>query len=218
MLQVPTLAAVARGDAGTDPNAPNKRQRYDEQSSAVPHGATRRPSAGPLNWTGYRTEDPYADSKAWGHYYSDPGRGYPGGMYSDPRYNTQHLHHRPIPTDHMGAQAPMYSPPRVRSGRGKVRVTGSTRSPPSSSPVTTPPAPSRSSFPVSNRGKGRKTPVANKSSGALSPATTPVQVALEEAQRIGRSVKGVAIAVSRKTKRKLPLARNSDAQVGASTA
>ena len=222
MLQVPTLA---KSDANLA--NPNKRPRYEEQSSAVPHGAARRPSPSPQNWSGYRAEDPYGDAKAWGHFYGEPNRMYPGAMYNDPRFGAHHLHQRPMS---MGAIAPPgYSsppppppPPQVRSGRGAMRVSGLTRSPPSSSPVNTPLA--RSSFPVSNRGKSRKAPVCrtpipsaetNNTSPneTLSPLAPPV--GLEEAQRIGNSVKGVAIAISRKTKRKLPLARNAEKEENA---
>ena len=207
MLQVPTLA-----NTGAEPNTPNKRARYEEQSSASLH----RPSPVPMNWSGYRPDDPYADAKAWGSYYPDPGRVYHVPMYSDSRYSNHNLHHGPISAaDNMGSQASsIYPPPQVRSGRGAMRMRGPAL-PLAASPVNAPTCVSRSSFPVSNRGKGRKTPVANRPadtpasrpSGTLSPPTA--LATLEEAQRIGNSVKGgVAMAVSRKIKRKLPLARN----------
>lgn len=217
MLQVPTLAPVAKMEMEMDRSHPDKRPRYDEQTSAFTHNAIRRTSPGPQNWRGYRGEDPYADGKPWGHYYGEAPRMYPGGMYSDPRYP---LHHQ-RPIDSMGLSSYTAAPlaPQVRSGRGAMRVAGSTRSPPSSSPVNTPPP--RSSFPVSNRGKGRKaaicrTPVPStdaKSAKLDTSSPSPTKagpVGWKEAQRIGNSVKGVAIAISRKTKRKLPLARNVD--------
>lgn len=202
MLQVPTLAM--------DPNAPNKRPRYEESSHH--HGsAMRHPSPVPSAWpTGgfhYRTADPYsAEGQSWGHYYPDPSaRMYPGTMYHDPRYDA------PVRRPAEPSYAP---PPQVRSGRGAMRLPAVSRAAVDSAP----PAVARSSFPVSNRGKGRKvgalsrTDSSSAEGGKASGASSPVdkKVTLEEAQRIGHSVKGVAIAISRKTKRKLPLARNAD--------
>jgi hypothetical protein len=127
-----------------------------------------------------------------------------------------------------------YNPPQVRSGRGALRglasVTQQNRAAMSTSPATTPSF--RHGFPVSNRGKGSRkaatirTPLpsssdtkhetknlpATTSSDAAPGAAKKLQamvggVSLSEAQRIGSSVKGgVAVAISRKTKRKLPMA------------
>ncbi len=208
LLQVPTLASM-------DANTPSRRFRHEDQSSADSQGGTGRPSTGPLNWTGYRAEDPYLDAKAWGHYYGDHSRMYSGAIYN------HHSYHRAMPSDSVGPQAPLYSPPQVRSGRGAMRTTGAIRITTSSSPLTTPSLAARSSFPVSNRGKGRKNtgsrpaiPPADsfvpKDSHDTNSAQALAQASFEEAQRIGNSVNGIAIAISRKAKRKLPLSRKND--------
>eukprot|EP00536_Pseudo-nitzschia_multiseries_P001775 jgi/Psemu1/4061/gm1.4061_g len=123
-----------------------------------------------------------------------------------------------------------YTPPQVRSGRGALRGIATQQNRPTSSPSPSTTPTFRHGFPVSNRGKGRRknavcrTPVAtpaeantagkNPSSLELPAVTKPQQqqqlpqgmVSLTEAQRIGTSVQGVAVAISRKTKRKLPMA------------
>ena len=121
-----------------------------------------------------------------------------------------------------------YNPPQVRSGRGALRgmaaATQQNRATMVTSPSTTPSF--RHGFPVSNRGKGSRkaalirTQLSSDSKSLSSPTrTTPsksvvskkVAISLSEAQRIGKSVKGgVAVAISRKTKRKLPLARKAE--------
>jgi hypothetical protein len=195
-LQVPTLAK--------DVVASNERSHHDEQS---PHpGTIRRPSPGPFTWPigGYNQhpEDPYKESHSWGHCYPDrTNRMYPGSMYNDPRYGLT----RPRPAE------PAYAPPQVRSGRGAIRLSGVSR--PTTSAAVTPSPAGRPSFPVSNRGKGRKLgavspPVTTEAARSSSPSYSSVM--LEEAQRIGDSVRGMAVAASRKTKRKLPLARKLD--------
>ena len=201
MLQVPTLAP---GDS----SLPNKKARHEEVSSTESQTVLHRPSPGPISWTGYRPEDSYAEPKAWGHYYGDTVRMYPGAMYNHSSYQ------RTMSMDPTGPPGPQYPSAHVRSGRGASRVATGIRSNPSASPLTTPPAaPLRSSFPVSNRGKGRRIPcsrgpvvddtVSSKASG---------EAPGQEAERIGNSVKGVAVAISRKTKRKLPISRKADVE------
>ena len=128
-----------------------------------------------------------------------------------------------------------YCPPQVRSGRGALRGVASTtqqnRGSVSTSPSTTPTF--RHGFPVSNRGRsGRKSAASRttlrtsaevnqeikNSSPSFSeipkttstklqqPQTMTESLSLSEAQRIGSSVQGFAVAISRKTKRKLPMA------------
>jgi hypothetical protein len=208
LLQVPTLAR--------DAIVPSKRPRHEEQLSHP--GSIRRPSPGPISWPmgGYHqhSEDSYTESQAWGHPYSDRTNNmFPGSAYNDPRYGLSR--HRPV--------EPTYAPPQVRSGRGAMRVSGISR--PASAPVVTPSQPGRTSFPVSNRGKGRKLG-AVRVPGSNSEEATPIgsssasytSMSMEEAERVGSSVKGLAVAVSRKTKRKLPLARKPDQQPTVSTA
>merc|ERR1712032_671495 len=93
----------------------------------------------------------------------------------------------------------------------------------------------RNRFPVSNRGKGPRKPTSCRTTlvAPTSVATaanvsdskqeikseSPKQrksVTLNEAQRIGNAVNGIAVAVSRKTKRKLPLL-TKEIVVGASS-
>jgi hypothetical protein len=114
-----------------------------------------------------------------------------------------------------------YTPPQVRSGRGAIRVIGN-RGSATSSPTTTPII--RPGISVSNRGKGPRKPAACRPvvvaaerpnrDGSDSPSTTTsdqvsaqtISAALNDAQRIGSAVQGVAVAISRKAKRKLPMA------------
>jgi len=196
MLQVPTLAKET------------VRVQHDEPQSHP--GVIRRPSPGPITWYmgGYqqRNEEQYVETQTWGHGYPDHANPkYPGSsMFNDPRYAMSRQ--RPVDTG--------YNPPQVRSGRGAIRVV--TGAPPRPAPSTgLPPSHSgRSSFPVSNRGKGRVVgalPASNYDGGrSTSRSSSPSysSVSIEEAQRVGNSVK--AVGTSRKTKRKLPLARKPD--------
>ena len=125
----------------------------------------------------------------------------------------------------MSRQQPpfQYNPPQVRSGRGALRgiasATQQNRASMVPSPSTTPSF--RHGFPVSNRGKGSRKSAACRT--ALAPSSVEVKhennsssnkvnsmvggISIDEAQRIGTSVKGgMAVAISRKTKRKLPMA------------
>jgi hypothetical protein len=226
MLQVPSLASISRSDADSESskrNLPKKRARYDEQSSVdIPKSSVnRQTSPGPLNWPArppqdssmlraYRPEDLYSESAGWGPYYPEHlgmrqmvGQ-YPSSNY-DPRFHLRHVGAEPL-LRHPTA----YGPPQVRSGRGSLRLATSNRANPTSSPATTPVI--RSSFPVSNRGKGPRRPPACRSTiptAKTGERNSPVEpsFSLGEAQRIGSAVHGVAVAVSRKTKRKLPLTR-----------
>ena len=201
-LQVPTLAP---GDS----SLPNKKPRHEEASSSDSQTALRRPSPGPISWASYRPDDSYTEPRAWGHYYGDPVRMYPGAMFNHNSFQ------RTMSMDPVPAQGSQYPSVHVRSGRGASRVATGVRSNPPASPLTTPPAASRSSFPVSNRGKGRRTPcgrgqIADDAMPSKSFGESSTSPELEEAERIGNSVKGVAVAVSRKTKRKLPLSRKAE--------
>jgi hypothetical protein len=204
MLQVPSLASLEADPSM--PQQPNKRPRSESQS----------PSHGPLHW-------PYGESSMWGggqyggpdghHVYgmraAAPIVGqYPSSSSYDPRMQLR----RPGTPPDIMRQTNQYSPPQVRSGRGAMRIaTNGT-----SSPITNPIA--RQGFPVSNRGKGPRKPAACRPSlpTATSPGSKPatkahsspttVPIDMTEAQRIGSAVHGVGAAISRKTKRTLPLA------------
>ena len=205
MLQVPTLTREMA--EATLP--PHKRARYDGPG-------------GPLHW-------PYGESAVWGgqflsdapHMYGMRAQQYPGVPFgADPRMP---LRRSSSPDSVPPVQH--YSPPQVRSGRGAMRLASNRGT---TSPSTTPVV--RQGISVSNRGKGPRKPaacrnnlatspatVAPKREGATSPATStttegqPTTAAAaadlsSEAQRIGSSVQAVAVAISRKTKRKLPMA------------
>ena len=136
-------------------------------------------------------------------------------MSHDPRYPFRHHNTEPV----MRHPPSQYSPPRVRSGRGSLRLTTMNRGP---SPATTHGGVARASFPVSNRGKGRPSvnrPVILSSESTMnSDRRSPDAAIAAAAEETGKSVQRVAVAISRKTKRKLPLARktSSDADEGTS--
>jgi hypothetical protein len=188
------------------PHQPTKRHRYDSQS----------PSAGPLHW-------PYSDSAMWGagpyagpeshHVYGIRAAAGMVGQYPNPSsYDPRLQLRRPATPPDIMRQTNQYSPPQVRSGRGAMRIAGNRTASPIANPIA------RQGFPVSNRGKGPRKPGACRPSHptASSPGPAAAQrehsspknlpVDLNEAQRIGSAVQGVAFAISKKTKRKLPMA------------
>ena len=223
ILQVPSLMSRSEAESSSSkPNSPNKRARYDEPSVQIPKTNIRRQSSPhPPGWpsamiVNFRPEEAaYADAGSWGQYYTDPSHhgmrhiGQYGHSPSyDPRYQYRHQGPESVSQQH-------YTPPRVQSTRGRFSTTnrGATSSPTSGSPVS---VPQRPSFPVSNRGKGVRGRAVCRSSvpsGSLSPAattadrTSPSGSPTSSPQTVGGSYPGVAIAISRKTKRKLPLNR-----------
>lgn len=215
MLQVPSLASMETDSS--KPHQPNKRQRYETQS----------PSSGPLQW-------PYSDSAMWGagppfagpeshHLYGMRAAAAMVGQYANPsQYDPRLQLRRPGTPPEILRQTSQYSPPQVRSGRGAMRIAANR----AASPIATPIA--RQGFPVSNRGKGpRKTgacrpslpsassPAAESAPREMSPKNLPVD--LNEAQRIGSAVQGVAFAISRKTKRKLPMTSTKKADAASAS-
>jgi hypothetical protein len=217
MLQVPSLNIVARPAsqvAASSIDSPSKRARYAEPGTM---DGVRRSSPGPLNWTtAYKPGDHYPESAPWGHYYGESVHmgmrqavgHYPGSSY-DPRIHLQH-----VTGDSIVRHPSQYSPPQVRSGRGSLRVTNSRGT---SSPGTTPVP--RPSFPVSNRGKGRKSAISRRlgSSPSTTDRVSPIEKSIAaEAHRIGSAVQGVAVAISRKTKRKLPMATKQENEANVS--
>lgn len=127
------------------------------------------------------------------------GMRHAAGQYTNTAYD---------PRYQMGHCSQPYSPPQVtRSGRGRMGL-----SRPSSAQTVSSP---RSSFPVSNRGKGNRKNMVCRSSNAIastnssdrsSPVTT---IGVAEIAGAGSVQQGVAMAVSRKTKRKLPIAQKT---------
>ena len=203
LLQVPTLTSREIADGALPPH---KRARYDGP-------------AGPMHWA-------YDSPATWGgqflseapHMYGMRAQ-YPASTFgADPRMPA--LRRSSTPESLPSMQ--QYSPPQVRSGRGAMRIASNRAT---GSPSTTPVV--RQGISVSNRGKGPRKPaacrnnlsgspatVAPKREGAASPTTATTKDGQpaatpdlsSEAERIGFSVQAVAIAISRKTKRKLPMA------------
>ena len=210
LLQVPSLNSTN----AISSLPPNKRPRYDEQSSI---GLSRKTSSGPLNWPMRPQEppkmmEPYNDAMGWGHYYKDSnfGQRHIAGQYPGSTYDSRYFHHASAETVRRPST---YSPPQIRSGRGASKVSTASRILSASSNTSV-----RSSFPVSNRGKGSRRPSVCRSSiqkvdssvGARRSPVGKTPISLSEAHRIGSAVQGVAIAISRKTKMKLPLARKTE--------
>jgi hypothetical protein len=195
LLQMPPLSN-SRPESGNDSSSQsNKRARFE--------GYARPASSGTLSWPS-QPQDAVAETSGWRPFYSDAnqvGMRLANGQYInsayDPRYQ-QMSHHGQHPQ----------SPPQVtRSGRGSLRLPSSSRpSVVGSSNLA------RASFPVSNRGKGsRKNTVCRSSipaASSLRPLAAPA-IQIAEIPRVGAAQHGVAMAVSRKTKRKLPLAQKT---------
>jgi hypothetical protein len=212
MLQVPLLAAMGMADAKLHPH---KRPRYEGSS----------PVQGPLHWS-------YGESPAiWGgQFLSEAPQLYNlkassmGGQYPAPSFGTDpRISTRRSSTPESVSPSQQYSPPQVRSGRGAMRITSRAASSPSTTPGV------RQGISVSNRGKGPRKPAACRSNSRSSPspviqkregnASPTTRATAEdsmlaqsfnatqaEAERVGNSVQGIAIAISRKVKRKLPMA------------
>lgn len=186
ILRVPSLATAGSGETpspGADPQ--DKDQGRSSASSSYtgtpptnarhrsPFGhrgggwatspSSVRANVGPPIYVNYRPEDM---AEAWAHQYSN----YPGKQGPPTPGPWMHSHAGPTPHHGVGGNAaalhspqgmPPYSPIRIRSGRGARRMTASAgiRHSPSSestSTVSTMAASSTRSFPVSNRGKGRR--------------------------------------------------------------
>jgi hypothetical protein len=229
ILRVPSLASPP-GDA-LKTTEPNKRIRYEEpkkpsetstngrhSQSPVPPGTgwPARPMESFMIYNGYRTdESPYAETGAWRKHYSDPSVGmrhmgqFPPGTY-DARYPFRHNRAESVMRQPSPSQ---YSPPRVRSTRGRAPGANRTSAP---APVTATSAPMRSSFPVSNRGKRSLRPAAcrpavpaDSNAGRTSPVLSSIAASAEQT---GAKVQRIAVAISRKTKRALPLARKTSTE------
>ncbi len=225
MLQVPMLATADSKKQQSLP--PNKRPRYEGNTMGMTgHGALHWPysneTAQGMIWGPGQMHE-MANARAFGMraglamnggYASQPG------AYVDPRMQMLRVPGAESMMMQRQPQQPFqYNPPQVRSGRGALRgMAAATQQNRAATPTSTTPS-FRHGFPVSNRGKGSRKAALNRtpleSKTAVAPKThevskTPSAVSLEEAQRIGSSVKGgVAVAISRKTKRKLPMARKA---------
>jgi len=232
MLQVPMLATA---DSKNQPSLPpNKRPRYESNAIGPSgHGPLHWPysneSATGAIWGAGAQYNPHNDipnARAFGMRSavamngSNPYASQNGSFNFDPRMQLVRAPTSDSMTMPRQQQPFQYNPPQVRSGRGALRgiapATQHNRASRVSSPSTTPPF--RHGMTVSNRGKGSRKSAACRT--ALSSSGEAKQenkhfsttfsseggVSLSEAQRIGIAVKGgVAVAISRKTKRKLPL-------------
>lgn len=221
MLQVPSLTTMEMADSKLPSH---KRARYDGSSPV--HGPLHWPyGEPPAVWGGqFLSEVP----QMCGMRSSSIGGQAMGGHYQGPSFGSDpRMPIRRSSTPESVPSTQQYSPPQVRSGRGAMRISNRAAASPSTTPVV------RQGISVSNRGKGPRKPAACRSSltsspativqkqeGATSPtvATTAVEslpaqtadAAQTEAERIGSSVQGVAIAISRKMKRKLPMVSKND--------
>lgn len=224
MLQVPMLASV-ESDPNSQAQPPNKRPRYDTHAPMHWPYSNNRP---PVMWGGQYPHHDTAHLHAYGMRVAAAAA--MNNPYSanesytiDPRTQIGMSRHTP--------SQQQYNPPQVRSGRGALRLATSAKNRASavSTPFMTPVF--RSGFPVSNRGKGPRKPTAcrttliptsvtavtstsdfqqeTKLTSNEPPKQYTASVALDEAQQIGSAVNGVAVAISRKTKRKLPLSTNN---------
>jgi len=138
-----------------------------------------RANVGPPIYVNYRPED---IAEAWAHQYSN----YPGKQGPPPPGPWMHAH-APTPPNGVGGNSaalrtpqgmPPYSPIRIRSGRGARRMSNSTAirhtsSSESIATASTVAASSTRSFPVSNRGKGRRNIAATLSSNCKSSSSSP---------------------------------------------
>lgn len=228
------MLASAGGDLQNQaPLPPNKRPRFESNTiGQTGRGALHWPYSNESTVGAFwgSQYNPHAESQHARTYgiraalnaYSSPN----GTSGMDPRIQLSRVPKSDSMNMPRQQQSFVYTPPQVRSGRGALRgiapATQQQRASATSSPCNIPSF--RHGFPVSNRGKGRRKsapsrPILANSSEVnqeSSPSTpmasaqhqevTSSVVSLSEAQRIGSSVQGVAVAISRKTKRKLPLA------------
>lgn len=221
MLQVPMLATADSKKQQSLP--PNKRPRFEGNTMGMAgHGALHWPytneTAQGMIWGPGQMHE-MANARAFGMragiamnggYASQPG------AYVDPRMQLLRVPGAESMMMQRQPQQPFqYNPPQVRSGRGALRgMAAATQQNRAATPTSTSPS-FRHGFPVSNRGKGSRKAALNRThlKTKAVPKTpeaskTASPVSLAEAQLIGSSVKGgVAVAISRKTKRKLPMAR-----------
>lgn len=187
MLEVPSLSASRPQLENTVATHSNKRARYA------------------IGGWGQRPQETAAEASGWGRFYSEAqqvGMRHASGQYItnayDPRYTMAHP-----PAAYVAPH-----PQVTRSGRGRMGM-----SRPSASPTPTG-AVARPAFPVSNRGKGRKTGGVCRSS-LPSPVTVPAgrtsPVISYEAPKTATEQPAAATTAvsSRKNKRKLPLAQKT---------
>jgi len=214
MLQVPMLATADTKKQQTLP--PNKRPRFESNAMGLAgHGALHWPySNESVQGMVYGQMHEMANARAFGMRTVMNGSNPYASQFVDPRLQLLRTPAAEAMMMQRQQQQPFqYNPPQVRSGRGALRgMAAATQQP---NRAATSPTPSfRHGFPVSNRGKGsRKASIARTPLDTTKTAATPAQetkISLAEAQRIGSAVKGgVAVAISRKTKRKLPMARKA---------
>ena len=216
MLQVPMLATADTKKQQTLP--PNKRPRFESNAMGMAgHGALHWPySNESVQGMVYGQMHEMANARAFGMRAVMNGSSPYASQFVDPRLQllrTPAAEAMMMQRQQQQQQPFQYNPPQVRSGRGAFRgMAVATQQP---NRAATSPTPSfRHGFPVSNRGKGsRKASIARTSLDTTKAAAAPnpaEKVSLAEAERIGSAVQGgVAVAISRKTKRKLPMARKA---------
>jgi hypothetical protein len=170
ILQVPSLASstgggpssleLSRNGGGDDLKDPNSRRPGSSYPNQVTPGWPNRPHVS-LGYQPHSYGDPHPNAAAANHNHPAPGSG--GGQWKYyPEAASQwvgsassnHAIETSSPNSLTSQRSvPPYSPIRVRSGRGACRLPLSRSR---TVPDVDPAAASRSSFPVSNRGKGGK--------------------------------------------------------------
>lgn len=148
ILQVPSLASTPGGSVHSGRSIMDEEKKEDGMtySNLGPQGWPNRQVFGGTLPVGYRPENT-ASGEAWKYFSESP-------KWIGTPANTQQR------------AMPPYSPIRVRSGRGAARLPLSRTAMLDSSPPTAP----RSTFPVSNRGKGN----ANRARRISIPTTTAI--------------------------------------------
>lgn len=215
---------------------PNKRPRYESIPGVMhwPYSSGSEPWGGPHRGQqhyhspehsyGMRAGVSAATAAAIVGPYGTPGSSYPPELQFR-RYSMESIMlsgHPPAPHHQR------HSPPQVRSARGGLRLPANRAAAPAATISPSTLSVIRQNFPISNRGKGPRTPASvrnnpapkpetkegtsiptNVAERSTSPETTVAVTTLSEAQRIGSQVQDIAVAISRKTslgtKRKLPL-------------
>jgi hypothetical protein len=211
ILQVPSLASRSEGEVSVKGFEKTLQWREEQQKSRTIHSPTisfpamaGRPLRHPETpvFVNYRMADLAYAADGWQYFPESPlGMRHlgPGLTGYEQRVLQQQRFEFP-------RSAALHGTPRVQSGRGALRLPIPSNFGLGNAERGGPPR--RSSFPVSNRGKGkRRVPVAAceimrtrapESSGELEDSAGLEKLGEEVAER-------VAVAISKKTKRKLPL-------------
>lgn len=224
ILQVPSLSShPPTVETVLKPSEQRWREEQEIKHLTYPMGGWPLHHSEAPVFVNYRTGD-IAFAEGWQYY---PGSESPPGMRhlsgGIPRFESHPLPQR----FHLGPRGLHHQPsPRLQSGRGAARLSVPVRA----SAREAEPILKKSSFPVSNRGKGRRSPACRiqlPSSEAPRKSDNPEdeQEQREETkssveQRVGEAVaERVVQAMAKKTnKRKLPLSSKSSAGASAKPA